>query len=523
MIRRIALATAVLMGCALVTVAPASASPTAPGRLPAQFIAKLYTEALGRAPDAEGWAAHLAAYSERGCTRDSLATAVRAFYLSPEFLGLPYGPAARVIALYRGALNREPDQAGLDRNTSQLEGAALTWPQVVDAFATGIEFAKLWPKICGSATSYQYGTVPAPSPRPSSDGFAGGDGSELQALLDAAPAGSTVYIARMAVVRLSKTLVVPAGKTLATQGLPSAREYANQGRLVRTDSLEGPMVRLEGGALRNVWVDGQRGRAENYTLDAINVQVMGGKSSAVTGAKLSNSRGWTNLQAFGSNEGFPCQGLAVVDNVITAYSSENVRRAGQGRWTDGISVSCERATIQGNEVIDTTDVGIVIFRASPAVQRSVVRDNLVLSAGNPAFAAIGIDGLYGKGVTHDFTGTSITGNEFWTSPDTHYEIGITIGTRPWFGQLNDAGTGASVTNNTTGGQVAVVSTGIAVGGMHKATVQGNDLRLSVRPVSACPQTNFGVDSEGYAEGGDFQPGATPVRFTNNAGGGCISG
>jgi hypothetical protein len=38
-------------------------------------------------------------------------------------------------------------------------------------------------------------------------------------------------------------------------------------------------------------------------------------------------------------------------------------------------------------------VGIVNFRADPPVQKSVVRDNLVLSAGNPAFAAIGIDGL----------------------------------------------------------------------------------------------------------------------------------
>ncbi|MGI5131146.1 DUF4214 domain-containing protein [Pseudonocardia sp. CA-107938] len=525
MIGKAAAAAALVLAGIVGSTAPAQAAAVSAGGATAQLVAKLYTEALGRLPDAGGWAAHTAAFAQSGCSSGSVAGAVRAFYLSPEFLGLPYSSQARVLALYRGALNREPDDGGLDAHSGRLDSGAATWPQIVDAFVGSSEFAELTSSICGPGTGYQFGTRPAATPRPKGSGFQGGTGAELQAVLDSAPPGATVVLAQMAVVRLDETLVVPAGKTLATEGLPAAREYADQGRLVRAGSFGAPMVRLEGGArLRNVWVDGQRGSAENYHLEAINVQVMGGDGGAVTGSKLSNSRGWSTLQAFGSFEGLPCRSLTIADNVVTAYSSENVRRPGeQGRWTDGLSVSCEGATVRGNGVVDATDVGIVIFRASPAVQRSVVRDNVVLSAGNSAFGAIGVDGLYDRATVHDFSGTSITHNAFWSGPDTHFEIGIAVGTRPWFGDRGDTGTGASVTDNTTSGQTAVVGTGIAVSGMNRARVQGNDLRLAVRAVSACPHLNFGVDADGHAEGGDFQPGATPAHFTSAGGGGCISG
>ncbi|MEV4166789.1 hypothetical protein [Nonomuraea dietziae] len=156
------------------------------------------------------------------------------------------------------------------------------------------------------------------------------------------------------------------------------------------------------------------------------------------------------------------------------------------------------------------------------MQRSSVRGNLVLNAGNSAFGAIGVDGLHGQGVTHDFTGASVADNAFWTGPDTHLDIGLVVGTRSWFGAASDPGTGVSVVGNTTHGLTAVVGTGIAVTGMHKAKVQGNDLLLSVQPIGSCPHENFGYDADGFAEGGDFQPGAKPVKFVDAQGRGCIA-
>jgi hypothetical protein len=249
---------------------------------------------------------------------------------------------------------------------------------------------------------------------------------------------------------------------------------------------------------------------------------MGGVGTAVSGSKISNSMGWTSLLALGSFEGWPCQSTTIEGNVITAYSSEHLQFDGKGPWTDGLSVACEHATVQNNAIIDATDVGIVLFRSGSATQASMVRNNLILSAGNSAYGALVVDGLLDQGVTHDFTGTTLTGNAFWTGPNTHFDLGMSIGTRPWFGNRSDAGTGATVTNNTTNGLTAIVGTGIALSGMYNATVQGNSLTLSVRAVSSCPHVKLAIDADGYAAGGNVQGGGTSVSFTNfSTGGGCI--
>jgi hypothetical protein len=283
------------------------------------------------------------------------------------------------------------------------------------------------------------------------------------------------------------------------------------------------MVQLRSGAkLANVWVDGQRGAYTNYRLEAVNVQLMGGDGTTLADAKISNSQGWTNVQVFGTYENLPCAGATVSGNVVTAYSSHHYRHGAVGPWTDGLSVACERAVVENNGIVDATDVGIVLFRAHPAVQASVVRDNQVLNAGNSAYAALGVDGLHSQGIRPDFTGAELSGNSFWTAPDTHVDFGITVGTRPWFGNLSDPGTGVTIAGNHTGGLQAVVGTGIAVSGMYRATVRGNDLSgLSVQPIGGCPHAAIAIDADGYAEGGDIQPGGTRASFTNPSGGGCV--
>lgn len=75
-----------------------------------------------------------------------------------------------------------------------------------------------------------------------------------------------------------------------------------------------------------------------------------------------------------------CSGqFCFTGNLVTAYSSSHFNQD----WSDGLSVACEHATVQDNTVIDATDVGIVLFRAYPAVQQSTVADNTILNAGNP--------------------------------------------------------------------------------------------------------------------------------------------
>ena len=59
-------------------------------------------------------------------------------------------------------------------------------------------------------------------------------------------------------------------------------------------------------------------------------------------------------------------------------------------------------------MIDATDVEIVLFRAYPAVQKSIVKNNTLLSAGNPAYGGITLDPLQSTN-TPDYSGSTVDG------------------------------------------------------------------------------------------------------------------
>lgn len=156
---------------------PAHASVTesaesSSGRVPAQFIAKLYTEALGRLPDETAWRGLSGEFRAHGCTPAMVGEAVRSFYTSDEYMALPYEHEARVLTLYRGALNREPDQAGFDHYTSVLRHGQASWKAVVEAFVNSAELAALSASICGHSPAYHFGTSPRRPSQSQAKGFA---------------------------------------------------------------------------------------------------------------------------------------------------------------------------------------------------------------------------------------------------------------------------------------------------------------------------------------------------------------
>src|SRR5579864_1438076 len=91
------------------TLAHAAAAPAA---VPAQFVAKMYTEVLGRAPDPQGWQAALNYFEVNGCDQRRLAAWGGSVFESAEFHSLGYDEPAITLLLYRSILNREPDPAG---------------------------------------------------------------------------------------------------------------------------------------------------------------------------------------------------------------------------------------------------------------------------------------------------------------------------------------------------------------------------------------------------------------------------
>jgi hypothetical protein len=455
--------------------------------VPAQFIAKMYTEVLGRAPDPRGWNSAMRYFQANGCNRAALTAWGSMVFSSAELSTLDYDSAATTLVLYRSILNREPDPVGF-RFWHSAIGAGETPQNVALAFLRSHEFVNLVPHICGG--SYSFGTlgtglaIEIPSSR--IGGYGRLSEAELQALLYSTAAGETVYLQQGSVVYLRRPLAIPAGVTLATDGLPSVHRHAAMARLIRASPFRGPMVEVNAddnpnrsGTLRAIWVDGQRAKASAFVSEAVDVEIYGGNGGTLDGNFLANSLGWSTIHSYGSLDGRPCAGNVITNNVVTAYSSDHA----DGRWTDGISVGCENSLVQYNQVVDPTDVGIVVFTAYPATQRSLVAYNTVVSAGNSAFAGLGFDPLQNRSAgAPDFTGAAISRNSLWSSPNTHFIIGLAVGSRAWY-RTGELGHGASAIGNTTAGVRTRFGAGIVVSGMESATVQGNVLFGTPIPAS----------------------------------------
>jgi hypothetical protein len=488
--------------------------------VPGQYIAKMYTEILGRAPDPQGWNGALGYFEPNGCNQTTLTHWGAPFFSSAEFRQLQYDNAATTLLLFRAIYNREPDSSGYARYLKMLDGGTPL-NQVVSSFFQSREFSTLVPFICSSSSSYSFATLGSGLairiPTPGGGGYDNLSEPQLQALLYSAGAGNSVYLAQQSVIYLTTPLVIPAGVALATYGSPTPHEHGKMARLVRASAFAGPMVEINidndpqpSGALRSVWVDGQRGKTSGYVHDAINIEIYGGNGAAVEDDFIDNSLGWSNVHSYGAVDGRPCAGNVVANNVITAYPSLHYG----GNYTDGLSIGCENTLVQGNQVVDATDVGIVVFTAAPAVQKSKVVGNTVVSAGNSAFGALGFDPLYGpKYPEHpDFSGASISDNSLWSSPTTHFVIGLAVGSRAWYGagfaingvsSTGNIGFGASATGNTTAGVHSNFGEGITVSGMDLAIVQDNV--FSAAPISQgwtkCPVGNvFASVRAGLASG-----------------------
>lgn len=463
--------------------------------VPDQFVAKIYTEGLGRLPDQSAWNGRTSDFAAHGCTLTRVKNHLRDIYNSSEFINLGYDNAARLLALYRGVFNREPDQSGFNFFLNDLN-SGVSWSTTVENFLNSSELSNLSNSICSfSLTSYNWGTHSVINLPVTTTGFQGGTGSQLQALLNSTPSGGTVFLAQKSVTRLTATLVVPAGVTLTTTGLPSRNKYALMGRLVRNSGFNAEMVKLNSGSrLRHVWTDGTRNLPSNFVSDAINVRLYGGSGTTVENSRLDNSRGWTTLQAVGWDH--VCSSNTLRNNLVTAYSSSHLN----GQWTDGLSVACENALVEYNEIVDATDVPIVLFRSEMGTQVSQVRYNTMISAGNSAYGGLVVDPLTGGG-QYDFTGSSVHNNTMWTGSRVHWDIGISVGTRAWFGTSSSCGTGTSVTNNTTGTIRSRVDLGIAVSCMLNTTVQGNTLTVTHVNSSNCPTLDVvAAVSAGHASG-----------------------
>jgi uncharacterized protein DUF4214 len=474
----------------IITVSASSASAA----VPYQWIAKQYSEGLGRGPDSGGWTEHVTWFQQNGCNQTTLKARGNVFLTGPEFEGNGYNNSERVFVAYRAIFSREPDQGGFDGWLGCLNSGACTWPGVVNGFYDSGEFSELAPNICIGA-QYQNamgGNAPIPI-----------GGQRSQAILqNQLYGGGVVCLNPQEVIYLTSTLVVPANASLVTCAAADRFRTARFGRLVRDSEFSGPLVETHG-TIDRVWIDGQRGRFL-YGPGTPNLLALAG---TVTNSRIAEPLGWTNLIAHETCDGAP----TVTNNLITSYTS--LHQGGQ--WSDGLSISCSGTYVAGNDIIDPTDVGIVLFSRGPASgQNIVIENNNVVAAGRSAFGGFVVCDAIGFFNT-PCTSSTLRFNQLWTSEFQHFDIGLSVGTQPW---ADGTATGGSAQNNVTPASLSIrVKDGIVVDGVLNTTVQSNGFTtITVQTGNTCPSAG-GVSahvSGGHASG-SIQP------FTERAVHGCV--
>lgn len=477
-----------------------------------QYIGKLFTEGLGRAPAPAEYLEYSETIFEKGCTQKTLRELAEKLFSSDIYLELPLKKAQKAICIYRAVLNRDPKSseiADVERRLSDGESSA----DIAGNLTASGEFAALMPGI--GAGPYFWGENNAEHSLADEVITA----SELQSLLDKS---NLVELRSGAIVLMDQMVTVPEGTTLRTMGKPA--HYAQQARLIRTINNASYMLMLKKGAsVENVWIDGNRmafldildENGEIYWPNAGHCVCLGADETSLVGCRINDSPSATHV--FGADL---VRGLAIKDNLLTCYATSHV----EGRWADGITHAARDSVIEGNHVIDATDVGIIAFRfisETDEPQDTQICGNRVLNLGNSAYAGLDIDSWHSQNKVLNFTGNAFINNELWTSWRAHMHIAMTLSPLAWTANFGDTAIGSAyIDNYTPDGLFCVCAAGITVDGVHDVQIRGNQLRLYINGDSVNMGAGKDMRPRIYSynsenSSGDMQPGYEDLTTHGN--------
>ena len=470
-----------------------------------QFIAKLFTEGLSRAPEGEEYAALSALIAENGCNTETLKALISSVFGSEEYAALHLTAKETVFTVFRAVLNRDPDE-------KEAEKHAGTDPEALALSLADTEaFASLLPGILEGPYYWTSDSV---------TGWTGNTvmtGAELQKKLKE---NAEVSLEPGTLVVLSEALVFPKGCTLTTKGSPD--HYAKMARLIRKPGVgENHLVILNDNAkLENIFVDGNFSAWDNrsYGGNGSNV-VLQGNGTTLSRCRVSNPVSHGNVIAAMSTEH-----QVISENLITGYASHH-----DYTWADGISCLAADSLIKNNHIVDATDAAIAVFRyLNPnqpgtllRAQNTVTTGNLIANLGNPAYVAYdhetvnygpdGPDYLGEAAINEDpanMTGCVAFDNRFYTSLTAHYHMVATLSTLPWRTEkgCDRAFGGAFINNYTPEGCFCCCGAGIVADKVTDVTVRGNQFSFLVGEwhSPSTSSTPYAIHASDTA--GDLQPG-----------------
>ncbi|MBP1993626.1 hypothetical protein [Paenibacillus eucommiae] len=438
-----------------------------------QFIGKLFTEGLGRLPQAEEYTHYISIIEDEGCTIGTLADIAEEFFGDTAFTGLSLTDEERALAVYRAILNRDPSLTEVSdfiTRLNNMESAA----SIAESLTAHTEFAALMPDIV--IGPYYWGV--------NNEDFSPSNtimtASDVQDLLDGND--TVIELPRGALVLVDETIDIPAGKTLRTVGEPS--HYASKARLLRVANVNTPVVTIqEGGTLSHIWVDGNRTAFLNDVGGlqyGINVVTRGDDVNVVSN-RINDATAATNL--FGSDL---LRGAYFARNLVTCYATSHYLGV-HGGWADAITHASTDSIIEENEVVDATDVGIILFRFASnnndVPQTTIIRNNTVVNLGNSAYIGYVNDSWHSQGDRIlDFEGSVFMNNAIWTSMRAFVQVTLSFAPLASTGSLGNTGKGGSMINNyTPEGLYVMTAAGIVADGMEDITMRGNNLNLYIGP------------------------------------------
>lgn len=473
--------------------------------VPSQFIAKQYTEVLGRAPDPSGWQGYTNYAVSAGCSTSTLAAIANSFFNSTEYAAKGYTAEETTLTAYRAILSREPDAGGFAFWTAQLKSGSTVaekLPEVLKAMIGSQEFAELVPAICTGNAYRQDGAM--------KQAIDIGDGIWTQGQLEACLNDNPVCsVPPRTVVYLNAPLTIPAGKALETLGGMDHSSYARQARIVRGDGLPGILIVMQpGAAIRNIWVSGQRHlykamlRAQPEAQANVfpNINYVGGAGGVIQGVRSDAPLAATHIATFPvPTPAVPTAptdflgSVLIENNLTTGYMQSHLPDGSPVAWADGISNHINNATITRNHIVDPTDVGIVIFGHDGSTQSSTASNNIIVHAGHSAYGSLGLDAtqcLQSHSACR-FAGTGYTSNLIFAGQTQHSDIMLFNGTGAWAPpSCSGAGdhycaTGGQMSNNMTilgdARQSVMTQVAINVDGMMDALMKGNTLNTAPPP------------------------------------------
>jgi hypothetical protein len=112
-------------------------------------VERFYTQGLGRPADQAG-RNHWIAIAQSDCRVRLGQDVVVPFFTGTEFLAKNRAMGARIDALYRAVLGREPDAPGRATWLGHLTSGRLTWKEVVWEFTRSPEFVRRTRSVCAN-------------------------------------------------------------------------------------------------------------------------------------------------------------------------------------------------------------------------------------------------------------------------------------------------------------------------------------------------------------------------------------